>query len=127
MTKTKNLNLNKKNTANYVPLLSLDKARHSYFIHDHRVHSVESASTSVFKAAIHACIDPKRLANNNMLLESTSVLDGPDDLFSRWWLLCYAAKSLRLFASKEQAEHFLEESQRIDGTNSAFSKKISCN
>ncbi len=113
-----------KNCTTYRPAISIDKARHSYFIHADQAYNVESASTSVFKAAINACMDPKQLADSNMLLESTSVLDGPDDIFSRWWLLCYAAKSLRLFASRAEAEHFQKELQQNHGVNSASTKKI---
>lgn len=106
MIKEKNLNLNRKNTANYVPLLSLDKARRSYFIHESRVHSVALCSAETFRAAIRALIDTKQLADSNMLLEATDVLNGPDDLYSRWWLLCYAAKAMRLFASRAEAMAF---------------------
>ncbi len=103
MTKTKYLNLNKKNTANYTPLLSLDKARHSYFIHERQVHSVESAPASAFKAAIRAHLDL-----TNIQQEATDVLNGIDDVYARWWLVCYCAKSMKLFVSREDAEYFLQ-------------------
>lgn len=83
---------------------SLDRIKRSYFIHEGKAYRVESAHVDAFKAAIHAHLDTKQLGHLGILQEATDVLDGLDDLYSRWWLLCYAAKSLRLYFSREQAE-----------------------
>jgi hypothetical protein len=89
--------------------ISYRQAQRSYFIHDGQVHSVAAAPASIFKAAIEQAMDTKRLVVlSGALQDIKDVLSGPDDLFSRWWLLChcglrFTAKPMTLFGSKEDA------------------------
>jgi len=102
---------------------SLHRIRRSYFIHESQVYSVATAPSSIFKTAINAHIDKRQLADNNMLQETENVLEGTNDIYARWWLLCYAARSMRLYESRDQAEAALEQAQRKRRKNSDPSQK----
>ena len=62
-----------------------------------------------------ASMDTKRLSVlSGALQDIKDVLSGPDDLFSRWWLLChcglrYTAKPMKLYGSKGEAEQALDQ------------------
>jgi predicted ester cyclase len=93
---------------NYPPI-SYRQAKDAYFLHDGQVHSVSLCSTSLFREALLAAMDTKRLsALPGALHDIKDVLSGPDDLFSRWFLLChcglrFTAKPMTLYASKDLA------------------------
>ena len=94
--------------------ISYQRAQRSYFIHDNQVLSVAAAPASLFREAILAAMDTKRLVVlSGALQDIKDVLSGPDDLFSRWWLLChcglrFTAKPMKLYGSKEEAVQALK-------------------
>jgi hypothetical protein len=95
------------------PPISYQQAQRAYFIHGGQVLSVAAAPSSIFKSAITAAMDTKRLTVlSGALQDVRDVLSGPDDIFSRWWLLChcglrFTAKPMRLFGSRREAEQAL--------------------
>jgi hypothetical protein len=101
--------------------ISYRQAQRSYFIHDGQIHSVSQCSASIFKEATLAAMDTKRLSVlSGAIQDIKDVLGGPDDLFSRWWLLChcglrYTAKPMILYAGRDQAEQALQCEARSAG------------
>jgi hypothetical protein len=95
------------------PPISYQQVQRSYFIHDGQVHSVAAAPASIFREAIEQAMDTKRLTVlSGALQDIKDVLSGPDDLFSRWWLLChcglrFTAKPMTLYGSRGEAEQAL--------------------
>jgi len=82
------------------PRVSYAQAKESYFTHNDQAHSVASAPSSIFKAAILARA-PAWASD-----ESYSGLLLCPDLESRWYLLnalAEAGKPLKIYASAEQA------------------------
>ena len=56
----------------------------SWFIHDSKAYSVAAAPPEIFKAAILAVMDRKKLSDLEAIEEVEDVLSGEMDLFARW-------------------------------------------
>jgi|SRR5882757_617387 len=91
--------------AAHVPSVSFRVAKVSYFIYNNTIHSVAHCHSDVFKSAILK-LAPHWKSHE----EYAPILNGMDDVITRWFLLCALAEGerrMKLYGTREDAEEVI--------------------
>lgn len=89
------------NHAAYIPAITYDKAKSSYFIHNNQVYSIADCSTNLFREAVLSFAPHWPFSDLY-----SPLIACPEDIVTRWFLLCglcEAKQPMKLYESREEA------------------------
>ena len=95
-----------------LPYISFSKARQAYFVYNNEIHALETCSTEIFKAAIHAIMTEGEIKRIKEKKYSFYHYDEIDAL-SRWHLLTVLKNKMPLY-SKNAAIDVLKQKEIIN-------------